>query len=159
MNNSINEIKNENYIKNELYGINLMLVYCVYHGECYLRKCSIEECEHYEVPLKYEAPHSKHLGVCDDTDLYNMGILNFYEDKETNKVDITIIQDIRLYYDKFVNGTQFNNFYNKYIETITDEYGNKITYKNNKLAEWFEYIQSNITDFGDFLYEGETFFT
>ena len=41
---NINENNNENNINNELYGINLMLVYCVYHGECYLRKCSIEDC-------------------------------------------------------------------------------------------------------------------
>ena len=86
---------NENYIKNELYGTSLMLVYCVYHGACYLRKCSKAECEKYEVPLNYKAPHAKHLGVCDETDLYNMGILNFYEDKETNTVTINIIQDIK----------------------------------------------------------------
>ena len=36
--NSINKSLNENYNKDELYGTNLMLVYCVYHGECYLRK-------------------------------------------------------------------------------------------------------------------------
>ena len=65
MNNSINKSLNENYNKDELYGTNLMLVYCVYHGVCYLRKCSKTECEKYEVPLKYKAPHAKHLGVCD----------------------------------------------------------------------------------------------
>jgi hypothetical protein len=158
MNNNINERNNENYINNELYGINLMLVYCVYHGECYIRKCSIEDCEKYEVPLKYKAPHAKYLGVCDETDLYNMGILNFYEDKETNTVTIKIIQKIRIDYTKFVNGTEFSDFYNKHTEFITDEYGNEIVYKNNNLVEWFEYIQSNIRDFGNFLNKGETYF-
>ena len=160
MNNSNNENKNknENYINNELYGTNLMLVYCVYHGECYLRKCSIEDCEKYEVPLKYKPPHVNYLDICDETDLYNMGVLNFYEDKETNTVTITIIQDIRLYYEKFVNGTDFSDFYNKHTDFITDEYGNEIMYKNNNLVEWFEYIQSNIRDFGNFLNKGETYF-
>jgi len=158
MNNNINKSKNENYSNNELYGINLMLVYCVYHGECYIRKCSIEDCEKYEVPLKYKAPHAKHLGVCDETDLYNMGILNFYEDKETNTVTIKIIQKIRIDYTKFVNGTEFSDFYNKHTESITDEYGNEIVYKNNNLVEWLEYIQSNKAYFGNFLNEGETFF-
>ena len=60
-----------------LYGTNLMLVYCVYHGACYLRKCSKAECEKYEVPLNYKAPHAKHLSVCDETDLYNMGSFKF----------------------------------------------------------------------------------
>ena len=78
MNNSDKRL-NENSIKNELYGTNLMLVYCVYHGACYLRKCSKAECEKYEVPLNYKAPHAKHLSVCDETDLYNMGSFNFYE--------------------------------------------------------------------------------
>ena len=158
MNYNINENNNENNINNELYGINLMLVYCVYHGACYLRKCSKAECEKYEVPLNYKAPCSKDSGVCDETDLYNMGILNFDEDKETNTVTINIIQDIRLYYEKFVNGTEFSDFYNKHTEFITDEYGNEIVYKNNNLVEWFEYIQSNIKDFGNFLNKGETFF-
>ena len=87
-----------------------------------------------------------------------MGILNFYEDKETNTVTINIIQDIKLYYEKFVNGTDFSDFYNEHTEFITDEYGNEIVYKNNNLVEWFEYIQSNIRDFGNFLNKGETYF-
>ena len=155
---NINENNNENNINNELYGINLMLVYCVYHGECYLRKCSIEDCEKYEVPLNYKAPHSKDLGVCDETDLYNMGSFNFYENKETNNIDIIVIQKIRIDYTKFANGTEFSDFYNKDTDTITDECGNEIHYKNNNLIEWFEYIQSNKADFGNFLNEGETFF-
>ena len=158
MNNSINKSLNENYNKDELYGTNLMLVYCVYHGVCYLRKCSKTECEKYEVPLKYKAPHSKHLGVCDETDLYNMGSFNFYENKETNIIDILVIQKIRIDYTKFANGTEFSDFYNKDTDTITDECGNEIHYKNNNLIEWFEYIQSNKADFGDFLNEGESFF-
>ena len=157
-NNSENN-NNENNSNNGLNGNYLMLVYCVYHGECYLRKCSsIEDCEKYEVPLNYKAPCSKDLGVCDETDLYNMGILNFDEDKETNTVTIKIIQDIRLYYEKFVNGTEFSDFYNKHTEFITDEYGNEIVYKNNNLGEWFEYIQSNKKYFGNFLKKGETYF-
>ena len=157
-NESNNESNNENNSNNELSGTKLMLVYCVYHGECYLRECSIEDCGNYVVPLNYKAPCSKDSGVCDETDLYNMGILNFDEDKETNTVTIKIIQDIRLYYEKFVNGTEFSDFYNKHTEFITDEYGNEIVYKNNNLGEWFEYIQSNKKYFGNFLKKGETYF-
>ena len=59
---------------------------------------------------------------------------------------------------KFANGTEFSDFYNKDTDTITDECGNEIHYKNNNLIEWFEYIQSNKADFGNFLNEGESFF-
>ena len=158
MNYNINENNNENNSNNGLNGNYLMLVYCVYHGECYLIECSIEDCGKYVVPLNYKAPCSKDSGVCDETDLYNMGILNFDEDKETNTVTIKIIQDIRLYYEKFVNGTEFSDFYNKHTEFITDEYGNEIVYKNNNLVEWFEYIQSNKKYFKDFLKKGEIYF-
>jgi len=156
--NCSNERKNTNNIKNELYGINLMLVYCVYHSECYIRQCSIEDCEKYEVPLKYEAPHAKHLGVCDETDLYNMGIFNFNENEDTNKVQITILQDVRIDYGKFGNLTRFNDFYNEYIDTITDEIGNEVYYKNNNLAQWFNSIEVHKLDDEVFLREGEIFY-
>jgi hypothetical protein len=160
MNYSINEIKNVNYINNELYGTNLMLVYCKIHDSCYLRQSSSEDCNNYACLLTYKPPHTKYelANVCDYTDLYNMGIFNFYENKETNKVDITIIEDVRIDYGRFGNVTQFIDFYNKNTESITDECGNEIVYKNNNLAEWFEYIQDNQTDFGQFLNKGETFF-
>lgn len=160
MNSDNNQSKNKNYINNELYGTNLMLVYCVVHGECYLRQCTIEETynNHYCL-LPYKPPHTNYklANVCDETDLYNMGIINFYENEDSNEVEIRIVQDIRLDYDRFVNGTEFIHFYNKDTEFITDTYGNEIVYKNNNLAEWFDYIQSNQTDLGQFLNKGELF--
>ena len=159
MNNSIIPNENENYNDDELYGIDLMLVYCNIHDECYLRKSTSEDYDNYACLLTYKPLHTKYklASVCDYTDLYNMGIFNFYEDKKTNKVDITIIEDVRINYSKFGNVIQFSDFYNKNTESITDGDGNEITYKNNNLAEWFEYIQSNQTDFGQFLNKGEIF--
>ena len=154
--------KNGNYNENnKLYGISLMLVYCKIHDACYLMKCTSKNNNTDEVPLTYKPPHThtkyELANVCDETDLYNMGIFNFYEDKETNKVDITIISDVRIDYSKFGNVVSFNDFYNEYTNTITDEDGNKIHYKNNNLATWFNYIEETIIDYQIFLEEGETF--
>ena len=155
-----NESKNSNTINNKLHGTKLMLVYCNIHDECYLKKCSNEDYERYEILLTYKPPHTKYelSNVCDVTDLYNMGIFNFYEDKKTNKVDITIIEDVRIDYSKFGNVTRFNDFYGDYTSTITDEYGDEIFYKNNNLAIWFNYIEENRINYQTFLEKGELFF-
>lgn len=161
MNSDNNQSKNKNYIKNELHGTYLMLVYCVCHGECYLRQCTIEEkdFDNDNCLLTYKPPHTNYelANRCDYTDLYNMGIINFYENEDSSEVELRIIKDIRLDYDRFCNGTEFIHFYNKYKDTITDAYGNEIVYKNNNLAEWFEYIEANKVEYGPFLEEGEFF--
>lgn len=153
-----NENKNYNIINNELYGINFMLVYCKIHDACYLMRCSNKNID--KVLLTYKPPHTKYqlANVCDETDLYNMGIFNFYEDKETNKVDITIIKDVRINYSKFGNMVKFNDFYNQYTNTITDECGNELYFTNTNLAIWFNYIEENRINYETFLRESETFF-
>ena len=52
----------------------------------------------------------------------------------------------------------FLNYHSRLDDISVNLRSKEINYKNNNLIEWFEYIQSNKADFGNFLNEGESFF-
>ena len=139
--------KNENKTKDQVYGDNLMLVWCKNHEACYLIKCNDKECEIDEIPPNYIPRHATpdYLECrCEHIDWYNMGIINIIENEDKTKAQITIIKDTQIDLNRFGSpDTQFKDFYNENTTFITDIAGNEIEYKNENLAEWFDYIQNN----------------
>jgi len=162
MNNNFNTKKNENKTKYELYGDNFMLVWCRNHDVSYLVKCNDEEFENEEIPTSYIPPHANtdHLECrCEYIDWYNMGIINIIENKDKTEAQITIIKDTQIDFTKFGSpDTQFIDFYDGNTTCITDTFGNKIKYKNENLAAWFQYIQNNKLSYDQILKEGDYYF-
>jgi hypothetical protein len=96
--------------------------------------CKIHDCgciikgTHKYTPEGYKMAHATN---CDTGDWCNMGILRY------DGIVVSIIEQIRINYDRYGGGYQFN----MYTDDITDEKGNSIImHEDTPLVRWFEEV-------------------
>ena len=104
-------------------------MYCMYHDCGFIIKGY-----HKYVPSCYYMEHSNE---CESCDWYNMGVILY-----TGSF-IRVIERVRLDYSRYGGGYNFSG----YINTLTDEKGNKIDIDDDSiLYKWIEEKSNNTID-------------